>query len=166
MYGKYLPGTAAAFTYFQRFHHSPLPSLLRSMLLRSAASVLLRTSTDISTLFPVFTVRFVRQSLRYPPRHRPFSTSACLCKRNKKKSLWLQLAEGQTMDGNIEQILAPLRLAVKEQVTLNYLTISSDNSSICLFIIKYVFMASDTVTLSLACHASRLLIKLSMNEEL
>uniref|UniRef100_A0A4W6DCN8 Glycine--tRNA ligase n=1 Tax=Lates calcarifer TaxID=8187 RepID=A0A4W6DCN8_LATCA len=69
--------------------------LRRSMLLRSAASALLRTSTEISSHCPVFTVRFVRQSLRYP--------------------LWLQLAEGQTMDGNVEEILAPLRLAVKEQ---------------------------------------------------
>ncbi|GLD54723.1 glycine--tRNA ligase-like protein [Lates japonicus] len=84
------------------------------MLLRSAASALLRTSTEISSHCPVFTVRFVRLSLRYPPLNRPFSTSVCLCKK-KQKSLWLQLAEGQTMDGNVEEILAPLRLAVKEQ---------------------------------------------------
>ncbi|KAA8580735.1 hypothetical protein FQN60_013693 [Etheostoma spectabile] len=83
-------------------------------MLRSAASALLRTSTEISAFCPVSTVRFVRQSLRYPPKNRPFSTSVCLCKK-KKKSLWLQLAEGQTMAGNIEEILAPLRLAVKEQ---------------------------------------------------
>uniref|UniRef100_A0AAQ5XQG3 Glycine--tRNA ligase n=1 Tax=Amphiprion ocellaris TaxID=80972 RepID=A0AAQ5XQG3_AMPOC len=70
-------------------------ALRRSMLLRSAASALLRTSAEIPSLCPVSTVRFVRQSLRYP--------------------LWLQQAEGQTMDGNIEEILAPLRLAVKEQ---------------------------------------------------
>uniref|UniRef100_A0A671WEB5 Glycine--tRNA ligase n=1 Tax=Sparus aurata TaxID=8175 RepID=A0A671WEB5_SPAAU len=85
----------------------------RSML-RSATSALLRTSTEISSFCPVSTVRFVRQSLRYPPRNRPFSTSVCLCKK-KKQSLWLHLAEGRTMDGNIEEILAPLRLAVKEQ---------------------------------------------------
>lgn len=94
------------------------------MLLRSAASALLRTSTEISSFCPVSTVRFVQQSLRYPPKNRPFSKSVCLCKK-KKKSLWLQLAEGQTMDGNIEEILAPLRLAVKEQVTLTYITLSS-----------------------------------------
>ncbi|KAK2859512.1 hypothetical protein Q5P01_004132 [Channa striata] len=84
------------------------------MLLRSAASALLRTSADIFSLRPVSTVRFGRQSLRYPPRNRPFSASVCLCKK-KQKSPWLQLAEGRTMDGNIEEILAPLRLAVKEQ---------------------------------------------------
>uniref|UniRef100_A0A3B5A6I8 Glycine--tRNA ligase n=1 Tax=Stegastes partitus TaxID=144197 RepID=A0A3B5A6I8_9TELE len=89
-------------------------ALRRSMLLRSAASALLRTSAEIPSLCPVSTVRFARQSLRFPPRNRPFSTSGCLCKK-KKKSLWLQLAEGRTMDGNIEEILAPLRLAVKEQ---------------------------------------------------
>lgn len=30
------------------------------------------------------------------------------------------------MDGNIEEILAPLRLAVKEQVTLTYLSVPAD----------------------------------------
>lgn len=103
----------AAFTRGQRFHHSPLA--FRRSMLRSAASALLRSSTEVSLFSPVFAVRFVRQSLRYSPRKRPFSTSVCLCKK-KKKSLWLQLAEGQTMDGNVEEILAPLRLAVKEQV--------------------------------------------------
>uniref|UniRef100_A0A671WHF1 Glycine--tRNA ligase n=1 Tax=Sparus aurata TaxID=8175 RepID=A0A671WHF1_SPAAU len=62
---------------------------LRRSMLRSATSALLRTSTEISSFCPVSTVRFVR--------------------------LWLHLAEGRTMDGNIEEILAPLRLAVKEQ---------------------------------------------------
>lgn len=113
---KVLAGAEAAFTCFQRFHHSVLA--LRRSMLRSAASALLRTSTEISAFCPVSTVRLVRQSLRYPPRNRPFSTSVCLCKKNKKQSLWLQLAEGQTMDGNIEEILAPLRVAVKEQVAL------------------------------------------------
>ncbi|CAJ1082109.1 Glycyl-tRNA synthetase [Xyrichtys novacula] len=86
-------------------------------MLRSAASALLRTSTELAALCSVSTVRFVQQSPRLPPRKRPFSTSVCLCKKKKKnqKSLWQQLAEGQTMDGNIEEILAPLRLAVKEQ---------------------------------------------------
>lgn len=87
------------------------------MLLRSAASALLRTSTEIPSFCPVTTVRVVLQSVRSTPRSRPFSKSVCLCKKNKK-SLCLQLAEGQTMDGNIEVILAPLRLAVKEQVIL------------------------------------------------
>ncbi|XP_068438234.1 glycine--tRNA ligase-like [Clinocottus analis] len=83
-------------------------------MLRSAASALLRTSTEISAFRPVFTVRFVRQLLRFAPQNRPFSTSVCLCEK-KKQRLWLQPAEGQTMSGNIEEILAPLRLAVKEQ---------------------------------------------------
>nr|XP_040023127.1 glycine--tRNA ligase [Gasterosteus aculeatus aculeatus] len=84
-------------------------------MLRSAASALLRrTSTDIPALRPVTTVRIARQSLRYEPQKRPFSTSVRLSKR-KKQSLWLQPAGGQTMDGNIEAVLAPLRLAVKEQ---------------------------------------------------
>uniref|UniRef100_A0A3Q3WJZ7 Glycine--tRNA ligase n=1 Tax=Mola mola TaxID=94237 RepID=A0A3Q3WJZ7_MOLML len=83
-------------------------------MLRSAAPALLRTSTEISSFCPRSTVRSIRQSLRYPLQNRPLSTSVCLCKK-KKTSLWLQLAEGQTMDGNIEEILAPLRLAVKEQ---------------------------------------------------
>ncbi|TNN88272.1 Glycine--tRNA ligase [Liparis tanakae] len=83
-------------------------------MLRSAASALLRTSTEIPAFRPVFTVRFARQLLRHEPQNRPFSTSVCLCKK-KKQSLWLQLPDRQTMSGNIEEILAPLRLAVKEQ---------------------------------------------------
>lgn len=86
-------------------------------MLRSATSALLRTSTEISSICAVSTVRSVRQSPRYLPLNRPFSTSVCLCKRKKKTSLWLQPAEGQVMEGNIEEILAPLRLAVKKQVT-------------------------------------------------
>lgn len=112
-------GAEAAFASSQRFHHSALLALRRSMLLRSAASALLRTSTEIFSFCPVSTVLFLRQSLHHHPKSRPFSTSGCLCK--KKKSLWLQLAEeGRTMDGNIEEILAPLRLAVKEQVATSY----------------------------------------------
>lgn len=122
---KYVPWAEAAFTYFQRFHHSLLLALRRSMLLRSAASALLRTSTEISPICLVSTVRLARQSLGYPPKNRPFSTSVCLCKK-KKKSLWLQQAEGQTMDGNIEEILAPLRLAVKEQVTVTLHNVCAD----------------------------------------
>lgn len=117
----------------------PSSPLLWSMLFRSAASALLRTSTEISTLFPVSTVRLVRQSPCYLTRNRPFSVSVCLCKK-KQKSLWLQVAEGRTMDGNIEEILAPLRLAVKEQVALTYLSVPSDVDSSGL---------SQSVTLSL-----------------
>lgn len=91
--------------------------VLQRSMLRSATSALLRTSTEISSICAVSTVRSVRQSLRYPPLNRPFSTSVCLCKKQKKTSLWLQLAKGQIMEGNVEEILAPLRLAVKEQVT-------------------------------------------------
>lgn len=85
-------------------------------MLRSATSALLRTSTEIPSICALSAVRSGRQSLRYPPLNRPFSTSVCLYKK-KKTSLWLQLAKGQIMEGNVEEILAPLRLAVKEQVT-------------------------------------------------
>ncbi|KAM4719081.1 glycine--tRNA ligase [Anableps anableps] len=85
------------------------------LLLRSAASALLRTSTEIPSVCPLFTARFLRLPLRHPPGNRPFSASVCLCTK-KQRSLWLRLAEERTMgDGNIEEILAPLRQAVKEQ---------------------------------------------------
>uniref|UniRef100_A0A8C7YPG8 Glycine--tRNA ligase n=1 Tax=Oryzias sinensis TaxID=183150 RepID=A0A8C7YPG8_9TELE len=83
------------------------------MLLRSAASALLRTTAVIPTFCPVSTVSSVRHLPSFPPKIRPFSTSVCLHKK-KKLSAWLEV-KGQTMDGNIEEILAPLRLAVKEQ---------------------------------------------------
>lgn len=86
-------------------------------MLRSATSALLRTSTEIPSICALSAVRSGRQSLRYPPLNRPFSTSVCLYKKKKKTSLWLQLAKGRIMEGNVEEILAPLRLAVKEQVT-------------------------------------------------
>ncbi|XP_061522163.1 glycine--tRNA ligase-like [Phycodurus eques] len=78
----------------------------------AAASALLRTTADIPSLCSVPQVRSVRLAR---PHNRPFSTSARLSKKNKQKSLW-RLEEGRpTMDGDVEQILAPLRLAVKEQ---------------------------------------------------
>ncbi|XP_075906428.1 glycine--tRNA ligase [Nelusetta ayraudi] len=83
-------------------------------MLRSAASALLRTSTELLSLCPVSTVRLARRSLGNKTQNRQFSASVCLCKK-KNQRLWVQLAEGRTMDGNIEKILAPLRLAVKEQ---------------------------------------------------
>uniref|UniRef100_A0AAV2LCF0 Glycine--tRNA ligase n=1 Tax=Knipowitschia caucasica TaxID=637954 RepID=A0AAV2LCF0_KNICA len=84
------------------------------MLLRRAASALLWTSTSVSVC-PLSLVPLVRRSFKCLQRVRPFSTSVCLYKK-KKKSLWLQQAEeGRNMEGNIEEILAPLRLAVKEQ---------------------------------------------------
>ncbi|KAK1884660.1 Glycine--tRNA ligase [Dissostichus eleginoides] len=70
-------------------------------------SELLRTSTEISSFSSLWS------KTRSGNNNRPFSVSLCLFKRNKKRSLWLQ--EGRTMDGNMEEILAPLRLAVKEQ---------------------------------------------------
>lgn len=147
-------GADAEFTCSRRFHHSPL-TLRWPMLLRSAASALLRTSAEIPTLFPVSTVRFVRQSLRHPPRNRPFSTSVCLCKK-KKKSLWLQFAEGQTMDGNIEEILAPLRLAVKEQVTLTYPLVPVDlDWRGCSRLDLFLWLHTDTLGV-LAWQANRL----------
>ncbi|XP_072306981.1 glycine--tRNA ligase-like isoform X2 [Eucyclogobius newberryi] len=85
------------------------------MLVRRTASALLRTSTEIFSC-PVSPVPFVRRSLNGLQKPRSFSTSVCLCKKKKQQSLWLQQAEeGRNMDGNMEEILAPLRLAVKEQ---------------------------------------------------
>ncbi|KAL0156765.1 hypothetical protein M9458_048011, partial [Cirrhinus mrigala] len=75
--------------------------------LRSATSaLLLRTGTQIAT---VRTVLRVRSS----PVRLELSLSGCLWK--KKRSAWLEMTEGQNMDGSIEEVLAPLRLAVKEQ---------------------------------------------------
>ncbi|XP_062841429.1 glycine--tRNA ligase [Trichomycterus rosablanca] len=54
------------------------------------------------------------QPLCAPAQSRNFSRSACLC-RKRKKSVWSELSEGQNMDANVEEILAPLRQAVKEQ---------------------------------------------------
>lgn len=89
--------------------------ILLGSMLRRAAATLLWTAAEISSLCALPRLPFVRQSLRYPHQNRPISTSVGLRKK-KQKSAWLLLAEGQTMDGNIEEILAPLRLAVKEQV--------------------------------------------------
>uniref|UniRef100_A0A667ZM59 Glycine--tRNA ligase n=1 Tax=Myripristis murdjan TaxID=586833 RepID=A0A667ZM59_9TELE len=80
-----------------QFHHSS-PLALRRSMLRGAASALLRSGTEISSVCLVPRARPVRQSLRFKPHNRPFSLSV-----------------GQNMDGNIEEVLAPLRLAVKEQ---------------------------------------------------
>ncbi|MGH0139698.1 UNVERIFIED_CONTAM: hypothetical protein FKN15_042985, partial [Acipenser sinensis] len=46
---------------------------------------------------------------------RLFSVSARSLKHNKRKTLWQQFAERRNMDGNTEEVLAPLRKAVKEQ---------------------------------------------------
>lgn len=89
-------------------------------MLRSAASALLRSSAEISVC-ALSTV----PSVRSLPSNRPLSTSLCLCQKKKKKkktSLWLQPAKGAMMEGNMEEILAPLRLAVKEQVTFTVAT--------------------------------------------
>ncbi|XP_048030769.1 glycine--tRNA ligase [Megalobrama amblycephala] len=83
--------------------------------LRSATSaLLLRTGTQISTVRAVSRVRSSPIRLCASPPIRALSLSACLCKK-KKRSAWLQMTEGQNMDGSIEEVLAPLRLAVKEQ---------------------------------------------------
>ncbi|XP_012671719.1 glycine--tRNA ligase [Clupea harengus] len=81
-------------------------------MLRRAASALLKTSTELTTLLsvpptpkPLFSFLLIR----------PFSLSVCLRKKKKQNSLWLQLSEGQKMDSNIEEVLAPLRQSVKEQ---------------------------------------------------
>ncbi|XP_041102729.1 glycine--tRNA ligase [Polyodon spathula] len=54
-------------------------------------------------------------SRRAPLKGRLFSVSARSLKGNKRQSLWQQFAEGRNMDGNVEEALAPLRKAVKEQ---------------------------------------------------
>uniref|UniRef100_A0A673L0B6 Glycine--tRNA ligase n=1 Tax=Sinocyclocheilus rhinocerous TaxID=307959 RepID=A0A673L0B6_9TELE len=89
----------------------------RSMLsLRSATSaLLLRTSTQIATVRAVPRVGSSPIHLCGSPPIRALSLSACLWKKKKKRSEWLEMTEGQNMDGSIEEVLAPLRLAVKEQ---------------------------------------------------
>ncbi|KAJ8375010.1 hypothetical protein SKAU_G00055900 [Synaphobranchus kaupii] len=85
------------------------------MLFAAVVPALVRSGIGIAALF-LPRVRVKSDPLHRTLKGRLFSLSACLSKK-KKKSLWLQLSdsEGQIMDGNIEEILAPLRLAVKEQ---------------------------------------------------
>ncbi|CAL8294171.1 unnamed protein product [Lota lota] len=82
-------------------------------MLRSATSALLRTSADISTVLLVPKVRLEAQSLRYLIPSRPLSLSLRL--RKNKKTSSLRLPGAPNMDSKMEEILAPLRLAVKEQ---------------------------------------------------
>ncbi|XP_056594311.1 glycine--tRNA ligase [Triplophysa dalaica] len=83
--------------------------------LRSLTSALLfRTGTQTLTVRLVPKTRFSPIRLWVSPPVRPISLSTCLCKK-KKTRLWQEISDGQNMDGNIEEILAPLRLAVKEQ---------------------------------------------------
>ncbi|KAI5092109.1 glycine--tRNA ligase, partial [Silurus meridionalis] len=89
-------------------------------MLRRATSSALRCGAQISA-----GVRFILPWTTTKPQAlcasrvlRPFSVSTCLGKKKKQqqRSLWLeQQREGQNMDVNIEEILAPLRQAVKEQ---------------------------------------------------
>ncbi|XP_063063524.1 glycine--tRNA ligase [Engraulis encrasicolus] len=81
-------------------------------MLRRAASALLNTGTLLSVPWAKVSPH---PGLLVPLASRPFSLSACLHKKKKQKSRWLVLSEGQKMDGNIEEVLAPLRQAVKEQ---------------------------------------------------
>ncbi|TRZ00764.1 hypothetical protein DNTS_005952, partial [Danionella cerebrum] len=89
----------------------------RSMLsVRSATSALLLLRTA-STFPPVCAAPRLRSSPVSPrgaPPSRELSLLGSLWK-SKKRSAWLEMSEGQNMDGNIEEVLAPLRLAVKEQ---------------------------------------------------
>ncbi|XP_048121762.1 glycine--tRNA ligase isoform X1 [Alosa alosa] len=84
-------------------------------MLRRAASALLKTSTEITTLLSVPWAKATPKPHCISLLIRPFSLSVSLRKKKKLNSLWLQLSEGQKMDGNIEEVLAPLRQAVKEQ---------------------------------------------------
>ncbi|XP_069047312.1 glycine--tRNA ligase [Lepisosteus oculatus] len=79
-----------------------------------AAPALLRSCIETAALFVAPRALSAPHRLHRPHEHRLFSLSACLLKKNKE-SLWQQLARGRSMDGNIEEVLAPLRQAVKEQ---------------------------------------------------
>ncbi|MBN3312572.1 GARS ligase, partial [Atractosteus spatula] len=79
-----------------------------------AAPALLRSCIETAALFVAPRALSAPHQLHRPREDRLFSLSACLLKKNKK-SLWQQLARGRSMDGNIEEVLAPLRQAVKEQ---------------------------------------------------
>lgn len=87
-------------------------------MLRRATSAVLRCGAELSAA-----VLFILPGTKAKPQPfcasrviRPFSLTACLSKTKKKTSLWSEHREGQNMDGNMEEILAPLRQAVKEQV--------------------------------------------------
>lgn len=95
---------------------SPLGSF---HMLRRATSAVLRSGAQISAavLFILPASKAKPQPLCAAASHfiRPFTVTASLSKK-KKTSLWLEQRDGQNMDGNMEEILAPLRQAVKEQV--------------------------------------------------
>lgn len=137
---KCFPSNDYQYTYFRRFHHSVLLQFYRcsrSMLFRAIVPTLSRSSTGIAALL-LPRVRIKPDPFSYTFKGRLFSLSACFYKKNKK-SLWLQLSEGQNMDGNIEEILAPLRLAVKEQVCP---TGVRGLLSICIFVLHcYLFIS-------------------------
>ncbi|KAL7840789.1 hypothetical protein AOLI_G00261120 [Acnodon oligacanthus] len=78
-----------------------------SLLLRRATSAL-RTHTPPSAR------RATPRPACTPALRALLSLSACRGKKHKK-SRWLEFSEGRTMDGSVEEILAPLRQAVKEQ---------------------------------------------------
>ncbi|CAL8324737.1 unnamed protein product [Boreogadus saida] len=114
-------------------------------MLRSATSALLRTSTELSTVFLVPTVRLLiptrplSQPVRLLTLTKPLSLPVLLLthsrplsvpfrrtpsrplsvpvrsSQTKKKPRSLRLSGGLYMDSAMEEILAPLRLAVKEQ---------------------------------------------------
>ncbi|XP_052452383.1 glycine--tRNA ligase [Carassius gibelio] len=81
---------------------------------RATSALLLRTGSQISTVRAVPRVRSSPIRLCGSPPIRALSLSGCLWK-NKKRSAWLEMTDGKNMDGSIEEVLAPLRLAVKEQ---------------------------------------------------
>ncbi|XP_048866234.1 glycine--tRNA ligase isoform X1 [Brienomyrus brachyistius] len=81
------------------------------MLLR-ALPALLRSGSEATALLFTSGLQVALNSL-CPSPFRLLSKSVSLSK-GKKTSIWLQLSEGGNMDG-IEEVLAPLRVAVKEQ---------------------------------------------------
>ncbi|KAJ8276988.1 hypothetical protein GJAV_G00070160 [Gymnothorax javanicus] len=85
------------------------------MLFRAVVPALVRSNIGIAA-FAQPRVPIRSYPLPHTLKSRLFYLSACLNKKNKKP-LWVRLSdsEGHIMDGNVEEILAPLRLAVKEQ---------------------------------------------------
>ncbi|KAM9436842.1 glycine--tRNA ligase [Clarias gariepinus] len=86
-------------------------------MLRRATSAVLRSGAEISAA-----VVFILSRTKARPEPlctsrviRPFCLTACLSKKKRKGSVWSEQREGEKMDGSMEEILAPLRQAVKEQ---------------------------------------------------
>ncbi|XP_066532402.1 glycine--tRNA ligase [Hoplias malabaricus] len=77
--------------------------------------LLLRRATSALRIYsPPSALSAAPHSRPSAPHSAPLSLSTARDRR-QKQSRWLELSSGQSMDGNVEEILAPLRQAVKEQ---------------------------------------------------